>query len=145
MKWTASIILLELGTIAETNHFLSKCSLSISSVWLLTFLPDLAEYLTTLHFFQIHDGVIKWKQFLCYWPFVEGIHRSPVNSPHKGQWRGALMFCLICAWTNGWVNNRDVSDLRRHRAHDDVTVMYIVPLQLTITAIFQFQNECKNE
>ena len=48
---------------------------------------------------------------------------SPVNSPHKGQWRGALMFSLICAQTNGWVNNRDAGDLRRHRAHHDVTVM----------------------
>ena len=50
---------------------------------------------------------------------------SPVtlNSPHKGQWRGALMFSLICAWINGWVNNREAGDLRRHRAHCDVTVM----------------------
>ena len=48
---------------------------------------------------------------------VRGIQRSPVNSPHKGQWRGALMFSLICAWTNGWVNNRDAGDLRRHRTH----------------------------
>ena len=39
-----------------------------------------------------YDDVIKWKHFLRYWPFVRGIHRSPVNSPHKGQWRGALMF-----------------------------------------------------
>ena len=45
------------------------------------------------------------------------------NSPHKGQWHGALMFSLICAWTNGWVNNRDAGDLRRHCAHYDVTVM----------------------
>ena len=37
----------------------------------------------------------------------------PVNSPHKGQWRGALMFCLICVWTNGWVNNHEAGDLRR--------------------------------
>ena len=44
-----------------------------------------------------HDDVIKWKYFPRYWPFVRGIHRSPVNSPHKGQWRGALMFSLICA------------------------------------------------
>ena len=35
-----------------------------------------------------HDDVIKWKHFRRYWPFVWGIHRSPVNSPHKGQWRG---------------------------------------------------------
>ena len=48
----------------------------------------------------IYDNVIKWKYFPCYWPFVRGIHRSPVNSPHKGQWRGALMFSLICVWIN---------------------------------------------
>ena len=45
----------------------------------------------------VHDDVIKWKHFPRYWPFVRGIHRSSVNSPHKGQWRGALMFSLICA------------------------------------------------
>ena len=42
-----------------------------------------------------HDDVIKWKTFPRYWPFMRGIHRSPVNSPHKGQWRGPLMFSLI--------------------------------------------------
>ena len=72
---------------------------------------------------NIHDDVIKWKHFPRYWPFVQGIHRSPVNSPHKGQWRGALMFSLICVRINGWVNNREASDLRCHRAHYDVTVM----------------------
>ena len=55
----------------------------------------------------IHDDVIKWKHFPRYWHFVRGIHRSPVNSPHKGQWRGAQIFSLICAWINGWVNNRE--------------------------------------
>ena len=44
-----------------------------------------------------HDDVIKWKYFPRYWPFVWGIQWLPVNSPHKGQWRGALMFSLICA------------------------------------------------
>ena len=61
--------------------------------------------------------------FPRYWPFVRGIHRSPVNSPHKGQRRGALMFSMICAWINSWVSNRDAGDLRRRRAHYDVTVM----------------------
>ena len=70
-----------------------------------------------------HDDVIKWKHFPRYWPFVWGIHRSPMNSPHKGQWGGALMFHLICAWTNGWINNCDAGDLRRHRSHYDVTLM----------------------
>ena len=54
-----------------------------------------------------HDDVIKWKHFPRNWPFVRGIHRSPVNSPHKGQWRGALMFSLICVWVYHWVNNRE--------------------------------------
>ena len=61
-----------------------------------------------------NDDVIKWKHFARYWPFVRGIHRSPVNSPHKGQWCGALTFSLIYAWLNGWVNNREVGDLGRH-------------------------------
>ena len=70
-----------------------------------------------------HDNVIKWKHFPRYWPFVRGIHRSPVNSSHKGHWRGAFMFSLICAWINRWVNNREAGDLRRYRAHHDVIVM----------------------
>ena len=47
------------------------------------------------------------------------------NPPHEGQWRRALMFSFICAWLNGWVNNREAGDLRRHRAHYDVIVMWI--------------------
>ena len=42
---------------------------------------------------------------------------------HKGQWREASMFSLICTWTNVWVNYREAGDLRRHRAHHDVIVM----------------------
>ena len=63
--------------------------------------------------------------FSRYWPFVREFHRSLVDSPHKGQCRGTLMFSLICVWTNFWANNRDAGDLRRHRAHYDVTVMLI--------------------
>ena len=80
------------------------------------FLPE--EYVVCKH-----DDVIKWKHFPRYWPFVRGIHRWPVDSPHKAQWHEALMFSLICAWTNGWVINRNAGDLGRNRAHYDVTVM----------------------
>ena len=73
-----------------------------------------------------HDDVIKWKHFPRYWPFVRGIHRSPVISPHKGQWCGALIFTLICARINGWVNNREAGDLRRYRGHYDVIVMGVL-------------------
>ena len=70
-----------------------------------------------------HDDVIRWNHFPRYWPFVRGIHRSPGNSPHKGQWRGALMFSLISVWINGCVSNRESCDLRRYHAHYDVIVM----------------------
>ena len=66
-----------------------------------------------------HDDVIKWKHF----PRHLWIHRSLVNSLTKGQWLGALMFSLICAWTSGWLNNRDAGDLKRHQAHYDVSAM----------------------
>ena len=70
-----------------------------------------------------HDDVIKWKHFPRYLPFVRGIHRSPVNPPHKGQWRGASMFALICVSINGWVSSGGAGDLRRYRAHHDVIAM----------------------
>ena len=74
-----------------------------------------------------YDDVIKWKHFPRYWPFVRGIHRSLVYSPHKGQWRGVLLFSLICARLNDWVNNREAGDLRHHRAHyDDIVKKNIV-------------------
>ena len=72
---------------------------------------------------ELHDGVTKWKHFPRDWPFVRGIHRSPMN---KGQWRGVLMFSLIYFWTNGWVNNQDADEMRRHRTHYDVTVIKMV-------------------
>ena len=40
--------------------------------------------------------------FRVTWPFVQGVHRSPVNSPHKGQWRGALIF----SWYDLRLNKR---------------------------------------
>ena len=83
---------------------------------------------------------VSWRPIRAWWrhqmekisaalAFVRGIHRSsvnhrsPVNFPHKGQWRGALMFSLICVWTNSWANNGDAGDLRRHCARYDVIVI----------------------
>ena len=76
-----------------------------------------------MEYFFAHDDVIKCKHLRRYWPFERGIQRSPVNSPHKGQWRGALVSSFICAWRNVGINNRYAGDLRRHRAHYDVTIM----------------------
>ena len=76
------------------------------------------------------------KDFPRYWPFVREIHRSPLDSPHKGQWRGALMFSLIWTnWSNSWANNRDVADLRQHRPHHDVAVVLTFCVRDTITKV----------
>ena len=58
-----------------------------------------------------HDDVIIWKYSPRYWLFMRGIHRSPVDSPHKRQWREASMFSR----GNVWANNLDAGDLTRHR------------------------------
>ena len=91
-------------------------NIAISSNWMPLGTPTEHDIL-----FRTNDDVIKWKHFPRYLPFVQGIHRSPVNSPHKGQWRGALMFSLICIWINGWINNREAGDLRRYRSHYDAS------------------------
>ena len=64
--------------------------------------------------------------FCATGPFVWGIHRSAVNSPHKSQWRGSLMFSWIYAWRTGWINNHEAGDLRHHRAHYDVIVILFI-------------------
>ena len=69
---------------------LSLCSLN-NQTWLCSNPGSLCEILQILH-----DDVIKWKHFPRYWPFVRGIHRSPVNSPHKVQWSGVFMFFYLC-------------------------------------------------
>ena len=106
-----------------TRSAYNMCS-GIALLKLLPNLPGVSELImTTSLFYTIHpknyahhDDIIKWKHFPCYWPFVQGIHWSPVNSPHKGQWNRALMFSLICAWISACVNNHEAGDLRRHRA-----------------------------
>ena len=80
--------------------------------------------LTNDKYFPLHDEVIKWKHFPRYWPFARGIHRSPVDSPHKGQWREALVFYLIYAWTNDLANNREMSSYQNRKSHcGDKTVV----------------------
>ena len=109
--------------------FGGMCSLLSSTLYInkshdmwCEFFIDIQHWMSCVLNYQ-HDDVIKWKHFPRNWPFVRGIHRSPVNSPHKGQWRGALMFSLICAWIHDWVNNREAGDLRGYRAHYDAIVM----------------------
>ena len=84
------------------------------------------------HWELIHDDVNG--NFFCVTGPLWG-----ESTGHKGQWSGALMFSLICTWTHGWVNNREASDLRRHRAHFDVTVMFVHASVLTKEKLFARQ------
>ena len=76
-----------------------------------------------------HDDVIKWKHFPRHWPFVRGIHRSPVNSPHKGHWRGPLLF-LWSAPEPTVEQTMYTPVFRRHRPRYDVTVMSDIQFRL---------------
>ena len=77
--------------------------------------------------FEKKMGVAWWRHqmetFSALLALCAGNSPVPVNSPHKGQWRGALMFSFIYAWINDWVNNREAGDLRRQYGHYDVIVM----------------------
>ena len=123
LKWIKGEKMYLPGISHLTPHPMS-CALRLSRPWLRTHNPKwkLVPWGQNPKSAVTYD-VIKWRHFPRYWPFVRGIHRSPVNSPHKAQWRGTLMFSLICAWINGWINNRETGDLRRRCAHHDVTAM----------------------
>ena len=101
--------------------------------------PDLYRHVASLGhgYFKLCHHVSLWYSLMSILPWwrhqVEtfsallalcaGNSPVPVNSPHKGQWRGALVFSLIYVWINDWVNNREAGDLRRQRGHYDVIVM----------------------
>ena len=92
---------------------------------------------TTLPPDWYHDDVIKWKHFLQLLTLCVG--NSPVTGefPAQSQWRRALMFSLICAWINGYVNNREAGDLRCYHAHYDVTLMWrIVINYISVLTLF---------
>ena len=55
------------------------------------------------------------------------------------------MFSLICAWINGWVNNREACDLRRHRVHYDVIVMTTEQAQHLVIKIYYLITPVKQE
>ena len=92
--------------VAWYRKFTHKLHNLFVGTWTISWLPQCQR--SNPDIYRYHDDVIKWKHFPLYWPFVWGIHRSPVNSPHKGQRHGALVFSLICVWINGWVNNREL-------------------------------------
>ena len=92
--------------------------------------PDLLKSQEWVNVIFLPWWLHQMKTFSALLPFCAENSPVPVNSPHKGQWRGALIFSLIWTWINSWVNNPEVGDLRRHRAHCDVSVMHLWPQKL---------------
>ena len=89
-----------------TNHILGTMQYSVlwdvcSFKWSVLMAWKLMHISFAIVLLVFHDGVIKWKHFTRYWPFVRGIHRSPVHSLHKGQWHTALI--LSCDQAALWM------------------------------------------
>ena len=108
MNDRVSFLLLSLSL--EFHHNDSSCKMP-KTIWIM---PTNTAYTWWRHEMETFSALLA----LC-----AGNSPVPVKSPHKGQWRGALMFSLMCVWINDWVNNREAGDLRRHRGHYDVNVM----------------------
>ena len=109
------------------EQFHSKCPWTLSVICV--------RRLYFLNHCHVSQGPVTWwrhqmETFSALLAICAG--NSPVSGefPHKGQWRGALIFSLICVWINGWVNNREAGDWRRYRAHYDVSVMIRYHCQL---------------
>ena len=51
---------------------------------------------------------------------------SPVTGEIPTQRPVTRRFDIFLTWINSWVNNREAGNLRRHRAHYDVTVMKLL-------------------
>ena len=125
MNWQTGLpsqATLSVGTPTETSQ-LPETEISVYLVnWLgessRVRYSEIFEYLFA-HMMTSSNGNI----FHVTGPLRGAIHRSPLNSPLKGQWRGALMLSLICAWIHGWANNGEAGDLRRYRVLDNVTVV----------------------
>ena len=75
---------------------------------------------------RCHDDIIKWKLFRVTGPLCgefTGHQWIPLTRASDAE-----LWCFLCAWIHGWVNNHRAGDLRRHCADYDVTVMYLMPV-----------------
>ena len=70
-----------------------------------------------------HDDVIKWKLFPRCWPYCGEFAGHRWIHLTKDSDAELWYFLWSARWINGWLNNRETGDLRRHRAHYDVIVM----------------------
>ena len=123
LYWNHPNSLRQSALIYSTTKFIFKTQNECGTVL------DIARYVLIARYSRVSEPTrvcVRWwrhqmETFSALLAICAG--NSPGNSLHKGQRRGALMFSLICVWINDWVNNREVGDLRRYRAHYDFIVM----------------------
>ena len=84
----------------------------------------------------VSNGKTWWRHQMETFSALLAICAGNSNSPYKGQWRGALMFSLICAWISGWINNCEASDFRYYRTHYDVNVMWVKIICSNVNSIY---------
>ena len=111
MRWWGSWKSAFMKNKTRSSYF-ARISTAIVSVYCILNIPDSSPVIQSLSWWRI-----KWKKLSAL------LALCAENSPVKGQWHGALVFSLICAWISGCVNNREAGDLRHHRAYYDVIVM----------------------
>ena len=112
------IIILSCILFPVSNSILTICVVAFRSRWLLWYMTA-SWHGEISHSWWRHQ----METFSALLAICAGNSSVPVNSLHKGQWRGALMFSLICVWINGWVNNHEAGDLRRYHVYYNVIVM----------------------
>ena len=124
---TNTEVVLQQNKLCITQFHMTRDDMSFNSY--LTLLVLVMKDIELYKFIKfVFEGHRSWwrhqmETFSALLALCAGNSPVPVNSSHKGQWRGTLMFSLICARINDWVNNREAGDLRRHRGHYDVNVM----------------------
>ena len=123
--------------------FLICIVMPILEIW---YLNSLSGFSNTKYGFELYCCVIKqyffrwkfpirWRECVylyswwrhqietCFALLAICTGNSPVTGEFPVQRPLTQSFSLICAWTNGWVNNGEAGDFRRHRAQYYVTVM----------------------
>ena len=123
--WCQSCFITDFELLAISDWLtVSKLSLNIEK----------ARYMIVHNYQRMITNEAWWRHqmetFSALLTVCAGNSPVPGKFPHKSQWRGALMFSLICVWINGWVNNREAGDLRRYRTHYDVIVMRFLTCRL---------------
>ena len=96
-SWHVALITVIIGVTEVVNRLVSQVTVTLLKIGYSLVLSQCMMTSSSGNFFRVTGH-------------FAGNSPVPVNSPHKGQWRGALVFSLICVWIYGSVNNREAGD-----------------------------------